>query len=79
MLEVGPPGNGLLSLDQQQAHFALWALVKSPLTIGADLRCAVSEHRACGACMLVPVLGRGTCGGSDGMLLVAVHAGMLGS
>ena len=39
MLEVGLPGSLQLSLDQQQAHFALWALVKSPLVIGADLRC----------------------------------------
>ena len=47
MLEVGPPGNALLSLDQQQAHFALWALVKSPLTIGADLKCALGRGNAC--------------------------------
>ncbi|KAL4435858.1 hypothetical protein ABPG77_000620 [Micractinium sp. CCAP 211/92] len=35
MLEVG---NGLLTLGEQRAHFALWALLKSPLLIGADLR-----------------------------------------
>ena len=39
MLEVGLPGSAQLSLGQQQAHFALWALLKSPLTIGSDLRC----------------------------------------
>ena len=27
-----------LSQTEQRAHFALWALVKSPLIIGADLR-----------------------------------------
>jgi hypothetical protein len=31
-------GNGRLSLGEQRAHFALWALMKSPLLIGADLR-----------------------------------------
>lgn len=31
-------GNGKLTLGEQRAHFALWALLKSPLLIGADLR-----------------------------------------
>jgi alpha-galactosidase len=31
-------GNGRLSLGEQRAHFALWAVMKSPLLIGADLR-----------------------------------------
>ncbi|KAJ9533678.1 hypothetical protein QJQ45_026749, partial [Haematococcus lacustris] len=35
MLEVG---NGALSVGQQRAHFALWAVLKAPLLIGADLR-----------------------------------------
>ncbi|KAL4452501.1 hypothetical protein ABPG75_008163 [Micractinium tetrahymenae] len=35
MLEVG---NGKLTLGEQRAHFALWALLKSPLLIGTDLR-----------------------------------------
>ncbi|KAL6760543.1 glycoside hydrolase superfamily [Haematococcus lacustris] len=35
MLEVG---NGALSEGQQRAHFALWAVLKAPLLIGADLR-----------------------------------------
>ena len=38
MLEVGLPGSKMLSLLEQQAHFALWAIIKSPLLIGADLR-----------------------------------------
>lgn len=38
MLEIGPPGNKLLTLSEQRAHFALWALIKSPLIIGADIR-----------------------------------------
>lgn len=35
MLEVGNPG---LSIPEQRTHFALWALIKSPLLIGADVR-----------------------------------------
>jgi alpha-galactosidase len=31
-------GNGKLTLGEQRTHFALWALLKSPLLIGADLR-----------------------------------------
>lgn len=34
MLEVG---NGGMSFDQYQSHFALWAAIKSPLLIGCDL------------------------------------------
>eukprot|EP01116_Phalansterium_solitarium_P001845 TRINITY_DN11668_c0_g1_i1.p1 TRINITY_DN11668_c0_g1~~TRINITY_DN11668_c0_g1_i1.p1 ORF type:complete len:377 (-),score=132.12 TRINITY_DN11668_c0_g1_i1:89-1219(-) len=34
MLEVG---NGRLTLDEEQAHFALWCLVKAPLLIGCDV------------------------------------------
>ena len=30
-------GNQPLSLPEQRAHFALWALMKSPLLIGTDL------------------------------------------
>eukprot|EP00887_Chlorella_sp_A99_P006558 scaffold3.g6558.t1 len=36
MLEVGV-GNKLM-LNEERAHFALWALLKSPLLVGADLR-----------------------------------------
>lgn len=35
MLEVG---NGGMTDDEYKAHFSLWAAVKSPLLIGADLR-----------------------------------------
>lgn len=35
MLQVG---NGQLTPGQERAHFALWALLKAPLLIGADLR-----------------------------------------
>lgn len=37
-----PPqvGNGKLSLTEQRAHFALWALMKAPLLVGTDLRTA---------------------------------------
>jgi alpha-galactosidase len=31
-------GNGDLTLNEQRSHFALWALLKSPLLLGADLR-----------------------------------------
>jgi alpha-galactosidase len=34
MLEVG---NGFMTIHEQQSHFALWALLKSPLLIGCDL------------------------------------------
>ncbi len=34
MLEVG---NGGMSLNEYEAHFALWALLKAPLLIGCDL------------------------------------------
>ena len=37
--QVGNPGTrGQLPIYRQQAHFALWALMKSPLLIGTDLR-----------------------------------------
>ncbi len=35
MLQVG---NGLLSLDENKAHFSMWALLGSPLMAGNDLR-----------------------------------------
>lgn len=38
MLQIG---NGGLRLCEERSHFALWAALKSPLLIGADLRCAV--------------------------------------
>lgn len=31
-------GNGQLTVGEQRTHFALWALLKSPLLIGADVR-----------------------------------------
>lgn len=34
ILEVG---NGDLTLNEQRSHFALWALLKAPLMVGADL------------------------------------------
>jgi alpha-galactosidase len=33
--QVGNPG---LTIPEQRSHFALWALMKSPLLIGCDLR-----------------------------------------
>lgn len=30
-------GNGELTLNEQRAHFALWALLKAPLMVGTDL------------------------------------------
>ena len=35
MLEVG---NGVLSPDENKMHFSMWAIMKAPLIIGADLR-----------------------------------------
>lgn len=34
MLEVG---NGGMTHDEYQSHFALWAVLKAPLLIGCDL------------------------------------------
>ena len=39
-------GNDGLTLAQQRSHFALWALLKSPLMIGADLRAISKESLA---------------------------------
>lgn len=47
MLEVGntkqgtPPGN--LTYDEAKSHFTAWALLKSPLLIGSDMRSASTE------------------------------------
>lgn len=41
---MGLPGSKKLSLAEQQSHFALWALMKSPLIIGADLRLITPEQ-----------------------------------
>jgi len=30
-------GNGVLTLEEEKTHFALWAFAKSPLIISADL------------------------------------------
>ena len=41
MLEVGVPANRYghgLTAAEERSHFVLWALMKSPLLIGADLR-----------------------------------------
>ena len=40
MLEVG---NGGMTFEEQKSHFFLWAALKSPLVIGADLR-TISEQ-----------------------------------
>jgi hypothetical protein len=40
MLEIG---NGALTLAEQRSHFALWALQKSPLIIGSDVRALPTE------------------------------------
>ena len=39
-LQVGNPG---MNIHEQRAHFALWALLKSPLLISADLRSIEQE------------------------------------
>uniref|UniRef100_A0A6U1HMQ3 Alpha-galactosidase n=1 Tax=Tetraselmis chuii TaxID=63592 RepID=A0A6U1HMQ3_9CHLO len=46
MLEVGVPANVYgpgLTAEEERTHFVLWALMKSPLLIGADLR-SISQH-----------------------------------
>lgn len=38
MLEVGNEENGVfLTIEENRSHFALWAIMKSPLLIGTDL------------------------------------------
>ena len=41
MLQIG---NGGLRLCEERSHFALWAALKSPLLVGADLRYAAVHH-----------------------------------
>lgn len=43
ILEVGNAG---LSLPEQRTHFALWAMVKSPLLIGCDLTTVTNDSLA---------------------------------
>jgi hypothetical protein len=43
MLEIG---NGALTLAEQRSHFALWALLKSPLIIGSDVRALPADSLA---------------------------------
>lgn len=46
MLEVGVAANKYgpgLTPTQERTHFVLWALMKAPLLIGADLR-NISQH-----------------------------------
>jgi Alpha galactosidase A len=48
VLRVHPQvGNGKLTLSEQRAHFALWALLKAPLLIGTDLRSASAGEESC--------------------------------
>jgi hypothetical protein len=39
-------GNGDLTLGEQRAHFALWAVLKAPLLVGSDLRTLAPESLA---------------------------------
>ncbi len=84
MLEVG---NGDLTVAQQRSHFALWALVKAPLLIGADLavlsrtslailtakevRCGAVHRRCCCCCCCWLAAAAGCCW----LLLLAAAAG----
>ena len=43
MLEIG---NGGLTLEEEKTHFALWAISKAPLIIGADLSKISNESLA---------------------------------
>ena len=46
MLEVGvrkASGKYGLTIEEEKTHFALWAIAKAPLIIGADLRSIRSE------------------------------------
>lgn len=37
-------GNGNLTLSEQRSHFTAWALNKSPLLIGTDVRPLIPHH-----------------------------------
>jgi alpha-galactosidase len=37
MLEVGNTVGGKLTIEEEKTHFALWAIAKAPLIIGANL------------------------------------------
>lgn len=39
-------GNGDLTLNEQRSHFALWALLKSPLMVSANLASLPEESYA---------------------------------
>jgi hypothetical protein len=43
MLEIGVTRDKTLSIDEEKTHFALWAISKAPLIIGADLRSIKKE------------------------------------
>jgi hypothetical protein len=43
MLEIG---NGVLTKEEEETHFALWALAKAPLLVGADLSTLSDESKA---------------------------------
>ena len=45
-LQIGPKSK--LSNDEAAAHFALWAILKAPLIISVDLKCAHAQD-PCGA------------------------------
>ncbi len=40
MLQIG---NGVLTPDEEETHFALWAFAKAPLIIGCDITNLTSE------------------------------------
>ena len=65
-MQVGSPGGSKLTYTEQRSHFALWAVIKSPLIIGADLRYwqAVLWQQA----GLTPAMSKQSC-----VLCVAMH------
>ena len=40
-------GNGGLSLNENKAHFSMWAMLAAPLIAGKDLRTMRKNVRAC--------------------------------
>jgi len=46
MLEVGVTAGRGMSLEEEKTHFALWAFIKAPLIIGADLNTINEESLA---------------------------------
>ena len=53
-MQVGSPGGSKLTYTEQRSHFALWAVIKSPLIIGGrpQVLAIIARHQAAVMCAL---------------------------